>query len=95
MSGKLTKADGVALDDKDFTAGVNNLPHSLFSQCSVAVNNVSFTQSRELHRAYLETLLTYDSDAAATHLTNAFSYLDTGDFYHVILQLLTRKTVDS
>jgi RNase P subunit RPR2 len=31
------------------------------------------------YRAYLETLLTYGSDAASSHLTNAFWYLDNGN----------------
>ena len=31
------------------------------------------------YRSYLETLLTYGSDAANSYLTNGFCYLDTGD----------------
>jgi len=31
------------------------------------------------YRTYFETLLMYGSDAAATHQTNAFLYLDDGD----------------
>ena len=38
-------------------------------------------QASELYqyRSYLETLLTYGSDAATSHLTNSFWYLDDGD----------------
>jgi len=59
----------------------NNFLHSLFSQCSIALNGVTITQATELYnyRSYFETLLTYGTDAAATHLTNAFWYLDDGD----------------
>jgi len=81
IRGKLTKADGTNLDNTVFTAVTNNFLHSLFSQCSIALNGVTITEATELYnyRLYFETLLTYGSDAAATHLTNAFWYLDHGD----------------
>jgi len=81
IRGKLTKADGKSLDNTDFTAVTNNFLHSHFSQCSIALNGVNITQATEIYnyRSYFETLLTYGSDAAATHLTNRFSYLDDGD----------------
>jgi hypothetical protein len=81
IRGKLTKADGTNLDATDFTAGTNNLLHSLFSQCSIAMNGTTITPATDLYnyRSYFETLLSYGSDAAASHLTNAFWYLDDGD----------------
>ena len=85
VRGKLVKTepDGTHsdLDDKELTCVANNLIHSLFSQCSVTLNGVCITQSKDLYpyRAYLETLLTYGNDAATSHLTNSFWYLDTGD----------------
>jgi hypothetical protein len=81
VRGKLTKADGTNLDDRDFTACVNNLLHCLFSQCSIAFNNVTITQFTEIYnyRTYMESLLTYGTDAADTRLTNAFWYLDSAD----------------
>ena len=65
----------------DFTAGTNNLLNSLFSQCSISLNRVNITPASELYpyRSYLETLLTYGSDASNSHLTNAYWYLDDGD----------------
>jgi len=41
----------------------------------------SITQASEHYnyRSYLETLLSYGTDAAATHLTNAYWYRDNGD----------------
>ena len=59
----------------------NNFLQSLFSQCSIVLNGVTITQATKLknYRSYFETLLTYGSDAAAMHLTNAFWYLDVGD----------------
>ena len=45
------------------------------------VNGVPVTQSHEHYnyRAYLESLLTYGTDAASTHLSNSYWYLDNGD----------------
>jgi hypothetical protein len=47
----------------------------------VILNGVTITQSSEHypHRALYETLLSYGSDAAATHLTNVYWYLDNGN----------------
>ena len=81
IKGKLTKLDGTEFDQTDFTGVVNNLLHSLFSQCSITLNGTSVTASKDLYhyRSYLETLLTYGTDAAKTHLTTGFWYVDTGN----------------
>ena len=81
VKGKLTKADGSALDAADHTAGVNNLLHSLFSQCTIILNGVTITQSVDLYnyRSVLETLLSYGVDATISHLTNSYWYKDVGD----------------
>jgi hypothetical protein len=81
IRGKLTAEDGKDLAETDHTATVNNLLHSLFSKCSVSLNGVTITQACDLYhyRAYLETLLTYGTDAASTHLANPFWYLDGGN----------------
>ena len=78
---QLIKPDVTALDEKDFTPGMNNFVHSLFIQCSISLNGMQITQATELYnyRAYLETLLTYGTDADFSHLTNAYWYLDSGD----------------
>ena len=81
VGGKLTASDGKDLEATDFTAVTNNIHHSLFTQCSITFNGTSITQSTDLYqyRAYLETLLNYDTDAASSHLTNAYLYVDNGD----------------
>jgi hypothetical protein len=81
IRGKLIKEEGTILDATDHTAVTNNLLHSLFSQCNVTLNGVFITKPSELYpyRSCLETILTYDTDAAASHLTNDFWYLDNGD----------------
>lgn len=79
VRGKFVKADGGDLSATVKTTGVNNLLHSLFSQLSVSINGTSVTPSEDLYhyRSYLETLLTYGYDAAKSHLTNVFWYIDT------------------
>ena len=44
-------------------------------------NGTTITQSSEHYnyRSYFETLLTYGTDAAATHLTNSYWYRESGD----------------
>ena len=63
----------------------NNFLHSLFSQYNVTLNGVNITHaSYHYHyRSYIETLMTYGTDAAATHLSNAYWYLHTGDMQPV------------
>jgi hypothetical protein len=81
IRGKFTKADGGDLDASDHTAGTNNFLHSLFSQCTISLNGTNITQSGDLYyyRSYLETLLTYGTDASLSHLTNSYWYRDSGD----------------
>ena len=79
VRGKLT-ADGMDLDSTDFTSTANNLLHSLFTQCSITLNGTTITPTFDLYqyRSYLETFLTYGRDAATSHMTNGFWYLDSG-----------------
>jgi hypothetical protein len=74
VRGKLTAQDGKDLDATDFTGVTNNILHLLFCQCSITLNGTTITQSTDLYqyRAYLETLLTYSTDAETSHLTNAY-----------------------
>ena len=69
------------MDFSDHTGVTNNFLHSLLSKCNVTLNDVNMTQASEHYQyhTYLETLMTYGSDAAATHPSNAYWYLDTGD----------------
>jgi hypothetical protein len=73
--------NGSDVDEKHHTAVTNNFLHSLFSQCSVSLNGTTIAQAGELYkyRSYLETILTYGSDAPASNLANAFWYLDDGN----------------
>jgi len=62
----------------------NNFLLSLFDQGNFALNFVKTTQTSEHYnyRSYLENFLTYGIEPAATHLTNAYWYRDTGDMLH-------------
>lgn len=81
VKGKLIKPDGTDFDVTDYTTFVNNSLHSIFSSCSVTLNGVSMMSSENLYpyRSYLQTLLTNGSDAATSHLTKAFWYLNNGN----------------
>jgi hypothetical protein len=65
--------DETDYDETEFYSVINNFLHSLFSQCSVTLNGVSITPSKDLYnyRACLETLFTYGQDGATSDLTNA------------------------
>jgi len=54
---------------------------TLFRQCSISLNGVNITPASDLYpyRSYLETFLTYGSNAANSRLTNAYWYMDEGD----------------
>jgi len=62
------------VDASDDTAVTNNFFHSLFSQCNVVLNGVTMSQASEHYdyQSHLETLLTYGTEVAATHLTNVY-----------------------
>ena len=81
VRGKLISASGKEVEFSDHTGVTNNFLHSLFSQCNVTLNGLTITQASEHYhyRSYLETLMTYGTDTAATHLSNAYWYLETGD----------------
>ena len=55
--------------------------HSIFGQCTIAFNGETMTPAADYYnyRALFETIMKYASDAAVSHLTNGFWYLDDGD----------------
>ena len=71
--------------DLTYTNAIANyLLLCLFSQCNVTVNGTAVMQSNEQsnYRSYLETLLNYGTDAAASHL-----------FKHVLVSRQRRHAV--
>ena len=57
---KLTKADGTNFDNTDFTVVTHNFLHSLFTQCTIALNAMTITPATEIYnnRSYFRTILT-------------------------------------
>ena len=90
----MTKANGAALDETDFMGVTNNLLHSLFSQCTIALKGETVTPAADYYnyRTFFNTIQTYGSDAAVWHLTNGFWYLDDGDLLPCDPRPKTRKT---
>jgi len=85
IRGNFISAPGKDVDFSDHTGVTNNLLHCLFSQCNVTLNGVNITQASDhyQYRSYLEILMKYGSDAAASHLSNTYWYLDTGEMQPV------------
>ena len=76
---KVTKAVGSDLDTDNPVGPVNNWLHSLFSQVDVYLNDTLLTPSTNTYpyRAYIETALSYGSDAKETQLTSQLWYKET------------------
>jgi len=49
IKGKLLKEDNTNLTNTDYTAGINNLLRSIFSQCSISLNGTQITPATELY----------------------------------------------
>ena len=69
---KVTRANGDDLDMVDPVGPVNNWLHSLFGQVDVYQSTNTYA-----YRAYIETLLSYGTDAKVTQLTGQLWYKDT------------------
>ena len=76
---KVTRANGDDLDLADPVGPVNNWLYSLFSQVDVYLNGTLVTPSTNTYeyRAYIETLLSYGTDAKITQLTGHLWHKDT------------------
>jgi hypothetical protein len=75
---KITRANNDDLDAVDTVGPVNNFLHSLLSQVDVLLNGTLITSSTNTYayRAYIETLLSYGTDAKSSQLTSALFYKD-------------------
>lgn len=75
---KIVKANGDNLEVANTVGPVNNFLHSLFSQVDISLNGTLITSSTNTYayRAYIETLLSYGSDAKSSQLTSALFYKD-------------------
>ena len=59
-------------------APANNWLHSLFSQVDIYLNGTTPSTNMYPYHAYIETLLSYGSEAKETQLTSQLWYKDTG-----------------
>lgn len=76
---KVVTETGENLPDESDAAPLNNLLHSMWSQCDVLLNNKLVSQSGHAYhfRAFLSNILNYGLDAKDTHLTSGFWFEDT------------------
>lgn len=76
---EIVNNDGTAIGNDAQVAPVNLFLHSLFSEVDVKLNEtlITTTNNTYSYRAYLETLLSYGSDAKDSQLTSALYYKDT------------------
>ena len=80
VRGKLVSSSGKDGDLTDTTAVTNKLLHSLFSQCkSCSTGSLSHNRTSTIIIVPISRLLTYGTNAASSHLSNSYSYLDNGD----------------
>ena len=79
IQAKITNADGSNLADDAAVAPVNLWLHSLFSQVDLSLNEklISSSANTYPYRAYIETLLSYGTEAKHSHLTTSLWYKDT------------------
>jgi hypothetical protein len=67
---------------------VNNLLHSMFSQCEVSINGskISNSNGSYAYEAYISNLLNYSAESKGTHLTNELWYSDSpGQFENLAI----------
>lgn len=86
LSVKVVKRDGTDIAENQKVAPVNLLLHSLFSQVDLKLKDTLVTTSLNTYpyKSYLETLLSYGSEAKATHKTCEGWYHDEGADWDII-----------
>ncbi|XP_067122532.1 uncharacterized protein F54H12.2-like [Centruroides vittatus] len=81
VQAKIIKNDGTDVSAEEKVAPVNYFLNSLFSQCSVFLNDKQIiSQTNYCYRSILEALLFYSKDAQETFLTSALFYKDTAQY---------------
>ncbi|XP_023224605.1 uncharacterized protein LOC111625634 [Centruroides sculpturatus] len=81
VQAKIVKKDGTDIPADEKVAPINYFLNSLFSQCSVFLNDKQvISQVNYSYRAILEALLFYSKELQKTHLTSALFYKDTAQY---------------
>lgn len=85
MKCRITKEDGTECKAfKDVVAPINMVGSCMWSSIEVFLNQQAFNSSSSVHtayKAYIETVLSYDSDARNTHMNAQFFHLDSPHHY--------------
>ena len=78
VEAKLKKSDGTDLADTKYPGPVNNFLHSLFEEVEVSLGDTIVTPATHTYpyRAYLENLISLNSDCKNTQLTTCLWYKD-------------------
>jgi hypothetical protein len=78
VRGKIVRVNGSALAVDEVVAPINNLLHSLFSQCTISLNETQITSPNMYYafRAYLETLLGYGKEFKKSQAQCAMYFRD-------------------
>ena len=81
VSAKIIKADGTDIDNTNAVGPVNLTLHSMFSEIDIKLNDtmITTTNNTYAYRAYLETLVSFGSEAKASQLRSAMYYKDTAN----------------
>ncbi|XP_067142069.1 uncharacterized protein F54H12.2-like [Centruroides vittatus] len=81
VQAKIIEKDGMDFQLDDKVAPVNYFLNSLFSQCSVFLNDKQIIlQTNYQYKSILEALLFYSKDAQKTFLTSTLFYKDTAQY---------------
>ncbi|KAI0225610.1 hypothetical protein LSAT2_023640 [Lamellibrachia satsuma] len=93
---KVTRANGDDLDLADPVGPVNNWLHSLFGQVDVYLNGTLVTRSTNTYayRDYIETLLSYGTDAKVTLLTGQLWHKANSGFVARCEHIVRSRVVD-
>ena len=77
---QLLCGDGTPIDNTNRVAPINLFLHSLFSEVDVKLNDTLVSSSNNMYsfRSYIESLLSYGSDAKKSQLTASLYYKDEG-----------------
>jgi hypothetical protein len=78
MKVNIVAGNNTNVDANSQVGPVNLLLHSMFSEVDVKLNDVLITSTNNTYayRAYMETLLSYGSEAKTTHLSSSLYYKD-------------------
>lgn len=84
---RILKSDGTVLTTADDVSIVNLFPHSLFKGHEVEINNILVTDLSSFmshYQSYIQTILSYNSEAQRTHLRAQRFVPDTPGLYDAV-----------